>query len=506
MAGTPDVFGDVFTDSFDGGSTDGLPFVPPRDATDVPQVAVWRYQGSMQWVKVGRILNYTDENAGLTFAPTFQDRGNWQVTVPWSKGTLLLPNRLVTIDWRGVRSTWLIETWNPAPGQQDGGGQQRLIVTGPNAKAMLGWTITWPDATNTLDAQPVYTDTKPAPFKGPAETIARKLIVDNFVNRFGAPLKVASDHGRGTTVPARPQWDNLFELTQSLCKDGGLDWNIGLENLAGDDMHAQLWLRFNEPADKTRSVRLTSRLGTIAAWEQVDTAPTATHALVGYGPDLTGVQTTLAADIGPNTTSLTVRSSKDFPTPGGDTPPFRVVIGDETLRVKSVSGKTWTVDRGVGATTPDSHGADDAVRPTRTYKEVTTPTSLAAGAAWTPWGSRGREVYVAGPDSSDQSEVDASGRAALSDGAETRALSVTASEAKGMRAFEKYNVSDIITMEVESGAVATAPVTSIEVTVDGSGIKVNPIVGNPGVINTGLRQGQLYRALNRAVRALWKRE
>lgn len=455
--------------------------------TDLPLVGVWQQSGSV-FRKVGQVRAYTT----LTFTPTWQDYGSWEMTAPYVLGSSLLPGRLVTIDWRDVRTTWTISEFHPS--QDENSGTPVVTVSGQGAKGLLAEYLCWPDATNTIDAQPTYLPTKPAPYTGPAETVLRTLAAQNARDRWGAPLQIPASLGLGSTVKVRPQMgDNLFELMQTNAKDGGINFDIGLENVTATT--ARLWLRFAAPVDKTRTVRLKSQLGTVAGWEMADTAPTATHAVVAYGPDAGDTMTTLTADMSTAATSMTVASSNNFPTP-----PFLVVIEDETLRVDSMSGKTWSVTRGIFSTAPEAHEFGDGVRPTRRYRVVTTDASLAAAATWGP-----REVFVSGPDSTDVDEITASGRAALSDGAETRALSLTAAEAEGMQAFIHYTVGDRASAEIPAGT-ATDVITAIEVDVDpDAGITVKPTFGNPGTVNSSLRTGQIVQSLARQVRRIIKR-
>ena len=56
-------------------------------------------------------------------------------------------------------------------------------------------------------------------------------------------------------------------------------------------------------------------------------------------------RTTLAADMQPTDSSITVASAAGFPAPG-----FTVLIGTEILAITAVSGVTWSVTRGVQGT------------------------------------------------------------------------------------------------------------------------------------------------------------
>lgn len=453
-----------------------------------PLVSVWTHLEGVTWRKVKTIAAHQK----LTFMPVWQDFGFWSWTGPFEVGSALLPGRLVTIDWRGKRSTWGIDVFHPSEGVDS--GSPMLVVAGSGAKSRLGWCDAWPDGTQPLEAQPIYHPDKAAPYVGPAETILSKLAAVNLRDRYGMEISIPEPVGIGGTVRVRPQFENLFELVQTHAKDGGVGFDIGLESTS--TMRADLWLRFTAPVDRSRTVRLSSASKTIAAWDQMDTAPTATHAIVAYGPSPADAQTTLSQDVSATSTAIVVRSSEGWPNPGGETPAFRVVIGQELLSVTGVSGKTWTVVRGLGTTVPTAHTDGDPVRPTRFYRRVTTDRAAEAAAEW----GGARETYVSGPDSRDAEEITASGRAALSAGAETRALTVTVNEAEGVQAFIHFDVGDIGTSEVLTDTTVEDNISAIEIVDDeasDSGISVKAIFGNPGSRNTAQRQADLIRALRR---------
>jgi len=539
--------------------------------SDRPVVAVWSPLGDGTFEKAGQVGAYSS----LTFTPTFRDAGSWSMAIPYDAAALALtPGRLVTIDWRGVRTTWLIDGLRffqqPSPDGNDPGGPQ-VEVSGGGALGILGWCLCWPDATKAIEVQPIWRLRDPAPYIGAAEDILRKLIADNLRDRYGLNITMPTSHGRGTTIRVRPVFDNLLELAQGKAKVGGIGLDVNLVNT--DPTHAQLTMRFWQPADVSASVRLSTAMRTISTWEQNDTAPRATKAFVGTG-DTKSVRTTLDQDISASTTSVRVKSSKNFPTPDSSTPSFRVTIGSESLsvvstggtasttlngaitatdttihvtssdsfpaapfdaqigtesiRVTAISGTTWTVTRGVGSdsaiahsdgvsvtadlgkywtvirgygsTTPQSHDEGDPVQLARTYTVVTTDASNTAASTW----GGHREVYVDGPSTKDDNEIVDSGQASLSDGAETRVLTVESAEPAGMQAFTHYQVGDIATAEVATGATATDNISAIAVTFDAQsgGITVTPVFGEPSNVNSSLRIANLIRGLRRDIRRI----
>lgn len=382
---------------------------------DLPVVAVWRDLGT-QWARVGEIGEYSE----LKFTPTFNDVGDWTLTLPYADQALLLePGRLVTIDWRGIRSTWEVNPFNPSSDEET--GETVLAISGVGALSRLGWEQAWPDPNRPIDSQPVTSPEDPAPFRGSAETVARLLVAGNLRDRYGMDIVCPVSQGRGTAVTARPVFDNLLELVTKLARDGGIGVDIGLVDVAESSTRARLTLQFWTPMNRAKSILLTAAAGTLDKWEQVDTAPTATKALVG----------------------------------------------------------------GAG-----NGGAD------RFFTIVTTPASEAAALRW----GGHRVVFVDGPATFDPAELQQAGREALAEGAETRTLALTSAESEGQQAFRHFNVGDIATGEVLTGASVQDVIRSITVTVDENGIDVAPTFGNPSATDATLDLAEQIGELRRALR------
>lgn len=379
----------------------------------LPVVSVWT-KGASQWEQVGQVGDYS----ALTFAPAHLDVGGWEMTLPYAESALLLTtDRLVTVDWRGARSTWVVSDF--VPHADDETGQPTLTVAGVGALSMLGWITAWPDPSLAIGSQPVVLDTDPAPHNAPAETVITDLVAGNLRDRYGADITVPASQGRGANVKARPVMDNLLELVRTLAKDGGLTVDVGLVNTTST--RADLTLQIGVPVDRSASVLLTSAAGTLDRWEQHDTEPTATKALVG----------------------------------------------------------------GAG-----NGGVD------RVFEVVTTPESEAAATAW----GGHREIFVDGPDTFDPAELQQAGRDALTSGAATRTLALVSSEAEGMQAFTHYNVGDLATAEVLTGASVVDVITSIEVSVTDDGLDVAPVFGNPSATDAQLDIAEQVGALRKALR------
>jgi hypothetical protein len=257
---------------------------------DFPIVSVWAFQSGTTWAKVASLEQYDS----LQFEPRFLEAGSWEMVLPYDTvSQAITADRLYTVDWRGRRTTWCLDRFNPAS-QASGvpnsvGGrllQHRgptLTVGGPGALSLLGRELAWADPTLGASSQPA---TSPLT-TGAAETVIRSLVSGNYVTRRGDPLYLPADGARGTTIRARPRFDNLLELVAKKAKNGGIGVDVGLVDTTST--RARLELIVWTPADKSVRVRLSERAGSLAGWSQTNTAPTATKALV------TGAEGSLAA-------------------------------------------------------------------------------------------------------------------------------------------------------------------------------------------------------------------
>ena len=272
------------------GPVDPGPTTTTDGGTDFPTIGIWDRRESW-WQRVGDIAEY----AALTFVPTFRDVGNWNMSRDFDDVALkVLTNRLYTIDFRGKRTTWGIQAYNPHSAEDDQGGPANpvLTVAGVGAYAMLGWALTWRDPTKDINDQPMFdpgTAAAPtkAPYSGPAEDVIKALVAGNFRDRYGAHIVIPASQGRGGHIDSRPDFEPLLQLVTQYATDGGLGVDVGLVNEPGTNTRAQLTLQVWEPQDRSRTVDVTATGQTVAVWEQAVTAPTATRALVA-GPGATG--------------------------------------------------------------------------------------------------------------------------------------------------------------------------------------------------------------------------
>lgn len=234
----------------------------------LPTVSVWAKVTGASYALVGNIAAFDS----LDFEPRFLEAGTWEMSLPYDQAALsILTDRLYTIDWRGHRTTWALDTWNPSSDEK---GNVTLTVGGPSAVSMLGWDLAWPDPLVGVNAQP----DPPTKVTGPAETVVRTLINQNWVTRRGGALTVPASLGRGTTISARARFDNLLELAAKKAKAGGIGFDVNLVNTSST--RATLTLQFFVPVDRSQRVRLSEQVGTLGSWSQTNSAPTVTKALV----------------------------------------------------------------------------------------------------------------------------------------------------------------------------------------------------------------------------------
>lgn len=258
--------------------------VPAASVTDLeayapPVIGVWRNVLG-RWRRTGEIGEFND----LSWTPTFNDVGTWSLTMPFVEQAVLLQrDALVTIEWRGKRTVWRIGLLNPK--QDPETEEPALSITSVGALSMVGWEEAWPNPTLGLNSQPVLSETDPAPYKGPAETVIKQIVAGNLRDRAGLDIVVPPSTGLGSTVTARPAFDNCLELVTNLAKVGGVGVDLEMVTATPNATVGDLTLRVWKPRDLTKAITLTAAAGSLEQWEQNDTEPTATRAIVaGAGP------------------------------------------------------------------------------------------------------------------------------------------------------------------------------------------------------------------------------
>jgi hypothetical protein len=240
---------------------------------EFPLVAAWRNVGA-QWAMVASINAYES----LTFEPRWNDPGTFELTLPYETAVAnVKPDCLITVDWRGKRSTWVLDRFNPHSNEQ---GTRTLTIGGTSALSLLGHEIAWPDPAQPLGSQPdPELDPDAGRISGNAETVVRTLIEGNYVTRRGGTLDLGTNGNQGSAITARGQWDNLLELVTTKAKAGGISVDINLVGTSAT--RADLELQVSLPSDRSLAVRLSERVGTLTSWSSTLAAPTATRAIVG---------------------------------------------------------------------------------------------------------------------------------------------------------------------------------------------------------------------------------
>lgn len=244
--------------------------------TDLPAVAVWDYTAGTGWAVVGDLPEFSS----LDLQVRHNDPGTFELTVPYTKRTLsLLHDRMVTFDWRGQRlMTGVIDKFDTGTDEQ---GDPILSVYGRDALCVLGWALAWPDPSQGINQQPFWDSADPAPLVFPAETLALRLVRQNMVTRRAMDLVVPTSLDRGTTVRARPNFDNLLELVTRKADNGGVTVRLGLVDTSGSRAALTFWV--DAPGENTseRIIVFSPTLdGTLAGWRLSQAAPTATRAIV----------------------------------------------------------------------------------------------------------------------------------------------------------------------------------------------------------------------------------
>lgn len=241
---------------------------------DLPTVSVW-YFGTVQWRLAGDLPNYTY----LDFDCRHNDAGAWQLTVPNDvKAGVILPGRMVTVDWRGRRVfTGLITGLEPIV---DESGAPLINLTGLDVYSIFGWALAWRDPTKNLPNQPTF-GSVPTPALTPAETAVLKVIRDNLVTRMGFALTVPASQGRGIFAGIRPNFQNVGDLVSDRSNRGGIGVSVDLLADAGlPDVRADLTVSVYVPVDRSIRVVFNQALGTLLTWSLKSSSPTGTSAVV----------------------------------------------------------------------------------------------------------------------------------------------------------------------------------------------------------------------------------
>lgn len=237
----------------------------------MPQVSCWEHLGSNVWGLTASVDHYTS----LRFAPTMWEDGDWDMEIPFDEAAepFTAPGALALVEFRGAASLWRC-VQQPRKSAAEG---HVLQIGGPGAKALLGDETAWYDPAANLANQPAPPD-QPVAYTGPAETVIRSIVRDNYVTRAARPLAVRPDQGRGADSRARGKMTNLKELVAKKARTGGVGFDVVLAKTS--DTRGGLELRIWEPADLRSNVRLSELTGALQGWGATVTPPSLTEAIL----------------------------------------------------------------------------------------------------------------------------------------------------------------------------------------------------------------------------------
>jgi hypothetical protein len=251
--------------------------LPEPVVSDLPAVALWKPVGGAVYRKVATLNEYVE----LAFEPRHLDGGPWSLTVaPTVHVAKLAPPNLVTVDWRGVRFTGDISSLAEVVSDD---GRTYVTASGVDCFERFDWGICYPDPTKSAETQTAATSRS----TGAAETVLLSLIAANLRDRSNMGLVVPASLGRGSTVTVISRWQHVRTPIVNKGAIGGVGVRLGLVDVTGTT--ANLTVQPYAPRDRTKRVRLAQAIGTLASWEQVSTAPSATRAIVG-GSSTAGVR------------------------------------------------------------------------------------------------------------------------------------------------------------------------------------------------------------------------
>jgi hypothetical protein len=244
-------------------------------------LSAWTHESGSTWRRLARI----DTWASASFEERFLQAGVWSATLPFTPQTSPVGRKsILTCDFRAGRYTGIVDH---AEVTRDGKNRPVLDLSGVNALGILGRSNCWPvpsvpavagDVTQTAA---YYTDS------GAVETVLRRLILANAINRDGQPFTVEPDQGRGGQLspPLKVRNTNLLEVVTRECRTADLGVRVGLVADDPDSTTAELTCSFFMPRDRSKEFRISTDAGTLRQWSQSSDAPTGTRALVAGGGD-----------------------------------------------------------------------------------------------------------------------------------------------------------------------------------------------------------------------------
>lgn len=240
-------------------------------------IAAWSHESGSTWRRFTEVDRWR--------SPSFERRdlqaGAWSMSLPFNAETDGIgQSSLLTVDFRSDRYTARVDH---AEVGVDSKGKPTLNLSGTDALSFLKDSDCWPVpstpavAGDVTQASAYYTDS------GATETVLRRLIKVNAIDRDGQPFTMADDQARGGSLSLKVRNTNLLEVVTRECRTAGLGVRVGLVSADPDSTTADLTCSFYVPRDRSKDFRISSAAGTLRSWSQSDDAPTATRALVAGG-------------------------------------------------------------------------------------------------------------------------------------------------------------------------------------------------------------------------------
>lgn len=229
--------------------------------------------------RVGQVLpNYwTDPK----FILRLREVGDWTLSLPADSDAAALlaqpSSGILVTGPAGELFSGLTSKGDEKATQTDPGGT--ITFSGSDFNQLVADALAWPDPGNGDPAtQAAAYDVR----TGPAETVIRSLIDANIGpsapasrrGRFASMLQLDIDQQRGSTITSSTRFDPLLDQAATLGRVGGIGFRITVE----DD---GLLLRFFEPADRSKLIRLDITNGTLDSYEGIVSAPAVTEVIVG---------------------------------------------------------------------------------------------------------------------------------------------------------------------------------------------------------------------------------
>lgn len=236
-------------------------------------VKVWDPDPSGVWEWVADVASWEKIDA-LT---SFNAVGTMTLDLPvTAQTTAITKDRAITLDFRGKRLTYLVADFGAKSDEQ---GRPVLSVIGADALCLLGDMLAFPAPSQVIGATPVKQSVSRYRATGALEVILADLITANVARR-GDPITVVAPLARGGTASLSERMSNVGTVVTEKATAAGLGVRAGLVDTTSTT-RAEMVVEFYSGTDKSAWVSLSHNAGTLRTWEQHDTIPVATRAIVG---------------------------------------------------------------------------------------------------------------------------------------------------------------------------------------------------------------------------------